>query len=586
MDHKKKKLHPSIWILFAAALSAACHRPAVETLSTTSPPSPELVAIDSLMWTQPDNALNQLIQYYDTVSDRHYANLLLAELLYKNYYEQTNRLELRKAVAYYDSLSCPFFSARSHYINGVGYYEQDSLVPACEEYLKAVEIMEDRFSEKELTGHKAMFMAMAYTRLTDIFSDLYLHEQTIHLGKQSLLYYDKYDAEPWHVAWMLDKIGSHFEMMQQLDSAECYFDEALAFLPDTNCLTYRDISTVKAILLYDKEKKPQSTLNRLYSLLLQAESKKEYFARSLVIGEIFFHEKQLDSAYYWLKNGFIHTENIESKIQSALWLKEICDTLGMTDEMVEYTRFLAENTVTGDYKSILYTELSELYQSFRLQQQEVLHQKKARIEHKKQYLFTGLLSTIIVGVGLLILRNRRKKIKTQEELLVAQREKNKKTETEKKHLLSECERLESELNKKNEKPLDVKNCYKNFRKEPACQSIVSSIHAVHIKTERKVSEYKESALTPTTYRNYLIAINKHGPGSLKELKTRYPRLTNAEIKLCCLALLDLENKEMAVLLQISHQAVGKQMNSLLEKMGKRREELFPSLASVLFSQKE
>ncbi|MBP5573928.1 MAG: hypothetical protein J6X40_07160, partial [Bacteroidales bacterium] len=138
------------------------------------------MAIDSLMWTQPDSALNQLIQYYDTVSDRHYANLLLAELLYKNYYEQTNRTELLKAVAYYDSLSCPFLAARAHYINGVGYYERDSVVLACEEYLKAVEIMEEHFAEKELVKQKAQFMALTYTHLCGLFSDQYLHEQAIY----------------------------------------------------------------------------------------------------------------------------------------------------------------------------------------------------------------------------------------------------------------------------------------------------------------------------------------------------------------------------------------------------------------------
>ena len=50
-------------------------------------PSQELSAIDSLMWHQPDSALARLIPYFDTCAttehNRHYANLLLSELLYK-----------------------------------------------------------------------------------------------------------------------------------------------------------------------------------------------------------------------------------------------------------------------------------------------------------------------------------------------------------------------------------------------------------------------------------------------------------------------------------------------------------------------
>ena len=89
-----------IIFLFFAVLWSACHHPAVKT------PCPiqqqELSIVDSLMWTQPDNALTRLLSCYDTIKDRHYANLLLAELLYKNYYEQTNRAELLEAVTYYD----------------------------------------------------------------------------------------------------------------------------------------------------------------------------------------------------------------------------------------------------------------------------------------------------------------------------------------------------------------------------------------------------------------------------------------------------------------------------------------------------
>ena len=124
-------------------------------------PSLELCAIDSLMWRHPDSALMRLLPWFDTCCrdaachvstatayDRHYANLLLAELLYKNDYAQTNRTELQQAVSYFDSLvvngadtrgvslqtrprrdarrssaqNIAFLDARAHYINGVGYY--------------------------------------------------------------------------------------------------------------------------------------------------------------------------------------------------------------------------------------------------------------------------------------------------------------------------------------------------------------------------------------------------------------------------------------------------------------------------------
>jgi len=100
-------------ILFLSCIVAfsACNRP-VETQNFASLPhtNPALQAIDSLMWTRPDSALALLLDCRDgvrtvsTAYDRHYANLLLSELLYKNDYGQNNREELLKAVDYFDSL--------------------------------------------------------------------------------------------------------------------------------------------------------------------------------------------------------------------------------------------------------------------------------------------------------------------------------------------------------------------------------------------------------------------------------------------------------------------------------------------------
>ena len=152
--------------LFLLALLSACHRP-LKVVEPAETPSPELLTVDSLMWQQPDTALACLVSCFDacttTEYNRHYANLLLSELLYKNDYAQTNRPALRQAVAYFDALAgthdtdtrgvslqaeprrdarrasahdaTAFLAARAHYINGVGYYENDSAVQACTEYI-------------------------------------------------------------------------------------------------------------------------------------------------------------------------------------------------------------------------------------------------------------------------------------------------------------------------------------------------------------------------------------------------------------------------------------------------------------------
>ena len=68
--------------------------------------------IDSLMWQQPDSAFALLQEFAVSpeadsldVFDGHYFQLLVSELLYKNDCQQTNRKDLLRAVAYFDSLT-------------------------------------------------------------------------------------------------------------------------------------------------------------------------------------------------------------------------------------------------------------------------------------------------------------------------------------------------------------------------------------------------------------------------------------------------------------------------------------------------
>ena len=70
-----------------------------------------LQAIDSLMWRQPDSALVVMQGFAGSteadsldVFEGHYCQVLISELLYKNYYAQSNRAELLQTVGYFDSI--------------------------------------------------------------------------------------------------------------------------------------------------------------------------------------------------------------------------------------------------------------------------------------------------------------------------------------------------------------------------------------------------------------------------------------------------------------------------------------------------
>ena len=334
--------HFIIGLSVLLALSA-CNRPdtdPVETRRATSLPtiiaSPELSAINSLMWHQPDSALACLIPYFDTCRDvacnvypenhngnsedvaryvstnvafnRHYAHLLLAELLYKNDYAQTNRPALLQAVRYFDSLVRPtppfkgaggikkdlsqnpnlaFLTARAHYINGVGYYENDSLVPACAEYLKALEVMEEHFDEKDLVGKKARFMTYTYNRLGDMFSDQYMMESSIVCYEKALVYCIIEPTSPQGISNIYTRLGVQYDKLGNKDKMRDSYEQAIKSLPSRDNLGYRDLVVSKALGDYQLGLGLDNSLNAIRQILVQADDDDERLSRYVVIGAIF-----------------------------------------------------------------------------------------------------------------------------------------------------------------------------------------------------------------------------------------------------------------------------------------------------------
>ena len=554
------KTRSVIVFLFYAVLLTACHRPNVEMRHATSlRQSSELLAIDSLMWTQPDSALTCLLACYDTVQDRHYANLLLAELLYKNDYEQTNRAELLEAVAYYDSVTCPFLAARAHYINGVGYYERDSVVAACVEYLKAAEIMEERFSEKEFVGKKAQFMALAYTHVCGLFSDQYLHEQAIYFGRQSLPYYDKFDNEPRHVAWMLDEIGSQYNMMQQWDSAEWYYNQAIAVLKDTNNLTYRDVSTAKAFLNYTKKKEPQPTIKQLHCLLAQAESVKEYLARCLMIGEIYYQEKNIDSAGYYLNQVFDASDNANSRTLAAQHLQEIYMYSGDTLLMNKFTGYLSQQNYAFDIQSYLHSELTKLQQDYIQEREEKKHQRHLRTLMNWSILFLIAL-LILVALTRLMSRKRYCRLKAihkaQQSAIIGRLKQSNR-------MLRE---LQERVQHQSKGEFENKESFATtFLEERICCYILQQVKEGGFKAQIDPRVYKKYALSKQDLLDLRSVVDFHFSQFTIRLSKAYPELTNSDIDYCCLHLLGLSDADLSALMQRAYNTISER-NSKLKKV--------------------
>ena len=520
-----------VWLVLSLAL-AGCGRNGASDPScrdATCHVSP-LSEIDSLMWQRPDTALTVLVDYLtnDTVPAAtsqgrfpdHYAQLLASELLYKNDCEQTNRKDLLLAVDYFDSLrACSndlaFLDARAHYIKGVGSYERDSVVDACREYLQALEVMEDWFDEKELTGHKARFMALVYTRLYSLFSHQYLHEQAILFAKRSLPYYRKLEAS-WQVPWMLEEIGSHYDMMDQLDSADYYYHRAFANISDTLSLLHRDIKARHSFLHYKLDKDPVVPLETLYNLLDHSKSQKEFTARCLGIGEIYFHQLQYDSAWKYLNIVFLQSSSTASKKQAAEWLVGICKIQNRIEQQKQFADYLVPFANQNEKQGIIKSQLSEQFSQYEGKVHEWSHNRK--MKKQKFFVLMGILGLAFVVVIVFGVAKRIRK-------------------------------KEKKIHEKQIEDLTRQFKAKTFFDEPICVNILSIVNDNAFKSKIDYGNYKDYALDKQQLLELRNSAESHFGTAFKTLLNDYPQLTDDDLIYCCLYLLGLENADVAALMQ-------------------------------------
>ena len=637
---------------------AACARPdndPVETRRATSRieqvpepvegPSQKLSAIDSLMWRQPDSALACLIPYFDTCCrdakfcvsttteyNRHYAHLLLSELLYKNDYAQTNRPALLQAVRYYDSLTftlndtpspkrliagssfreggtlsltrndnLSFLTARAHYINGVGYYENDSIVPACAEYLKALELMESRFDEKDLVGKKAKFMTYIYNRLGEMFSEQYMMEPALNCYRHSYDYSVISPISSYTVSNSLYHIGKQYDKKGDKDSADYYYSQALLSIPDSINLYYRDIVSSKTLLSYQMTHQAEMSLERLKQMAVLAADDDERLTRYLLIGSIYFEERQFDSARLFLEPVFLNKDDAVSQIQAAEYLRILYDSLEEKEKSDYYVHFLAANKPMEYESDAKISNLSELYKSYlekKLKQRsEKEKQEERRQATKKTIVVIIPILILIVFILILLIRNKhRKNILAKEEFHQQQlqaKEANariKMEERDKQHMEAieaerQAHRMEQaailgRLKRKNEEVRELRDQIKrqeeleatpkqaeSFVDEPICQLILGRVKEGQFLSQIDCKIYKDYALSKEQVISLREAADHHFGLFTICLSKAYPKLTNSDLDYCCLYLLGLSDADISALMQKAYPTVSQRSRKIKAILG-------------------
>lgn len=565
-----------------------------------------LAEIDSLMWRRADSAFVLLQGFVvspeakelDTY-DEHYCQVLISELLYKNYKQQSNRNDLLRAVDYFDSVvgmdgadargasvqgRNAFLAARAHYINGVGFYERDSLIEACREYLNALRMMEGHFAENELVGHKARFIALTYTRLMDMFSQQFIQEQAIYCGKQSLTYNKIAHSSPGNMANILYHLGKQYDKLNEADSAAYYYEKALETMPGRNSMLYRDVVTSKALFEFEVYGNTTIALDSMKSMAAQATSDTERLNRFLTIGVVYKCMGQYDSAKVYLKPVFEKDSNNASI--AAKYLRDIALAESDTLKANQYSLVLAKDAAAAPENLFRASQLNDLFQNYLHGKQEkaeaerrLAEQEAARLRWKRVLAVTVVVM-MALGLGLWCWLARRKK--EHEAETQTWHEEKQQLQTQVDDALQQLQTqaddaLQQNLQKKeahvnvlenalNQQREEAKQWRMAFLKEPICEAILNKAKSKQI-TTRDVAHELGIALKDEDLERLGEAVAKYYDGFDHVLLSQCPNLKHGYLTLCHLYLLGLSESEIAALKNVSYSAIRKQNESLQEKLG-------------------
>ena len=509
-----------------------------------------LVGIDSLMWRQADSALKVMLEFAGSDEadgmdefEGHYCQVLVAELLFKNDYGQSNREEVLKAVGYFDSIvdlhgaavreRDAFLAARAHYINGVGYYERDSLIEACGEYLNALRMMEGHFAENELVGKKARFMALTYNRLGDLFSAQFMQEPAIYCYKEALAYDRIAQVSPDKIANILYHLGKQYDKLNEADSAACCYEKALELLTERNTLLYRDLISVRALLEYSSRNDTVNSLDSLKRMTAQAANESERLNRYMIIGSIYQDMGRYDSAKAYFEPVLEFEKEYGVASVSARALREIAMSEGDTLKATQYATMLIEETTTAADKQAQVSKLNDLFQNYLQEKQEAASLREQRKAVRMTLAMVMTLVVIAAVVVILMRRSLRKRMAAKE------------AETQRR--LSEASQRHDEAERELQTKMEQAA---QHTKEVLQQRAKAVYHSEEKdKLQRIVSEFE------TTY-----------PRATEKLQTVCPELNETERKLAILTFLRFRAKEEAELLGLSENTVRKYRSALYKKL--------------------
>ena len=507
-----------------------------------------LVAADSMMWSNPDSALLVLEQIPDSRElrgeERALYALLLPQARYKSCVLQENDSLIQIAVDYYEGGGKQERLAQAYFYWGCVYMENKEFPKAISLYLKSLELMPKKDS---------IFVAMLYSHLGNCYNEQDLHSTAREMYRKGYnLCAVKDSARSFYA---LRDIGNTFLLEYQLDSALCYYQQALKIassLQDNECLSliYKNIAG-----LYNELGRYMEAESALSKALPYLTVEEDYTSACSIKGDILNSLNRNDSAVYYWKIG-ARSSNIYVKTSSYSHLfegyKKMKDWENATVYVDSFILFY-DSIQMMNYRA----ELDELMDNHLIE----LHKRELSV--RNQRIVAGLAVLFLLFMFVLVIvylwRDARRK---KEYMALQQRLMENRAEV---MLLNEIPESASntkvaELHKLEEERFSI------------CVSIFRTTEGSRKLDELKKATAKMQVSIADTYRQVMVCdIRKTFADVMKDLKEHYPGLTNDDLLYCILSLLRCSKFIVLCILDVSSDAIKTRKSRIKNKID---EELF------------
>ena len=549
---------------------------------------PQLVAVDSLLISQPDSALMLLRQQLPSfggtegggsIADRMYYYLLLADACNKCYDTLPSDSIMHEVTDFYDAHGTANEQVRAHYLLGCVYRDMGEAPQALDCYHTAIERADTTNKDCDYAQ-----LSRVYGQMAQIYYSQRLIEQQYPTVNKAINYTLRANDTLTAISYFWQK-SSIYEQVRDYETATAILDSLSSWYKNKGDLQNYARAKGRAVVLlidikeYDRVSeniKAYEHSSGLFDTQGNIEKGREvyYYYKGL----FFLRQNDTDSAEFYFRKELQYGKDFNNQNAGAKGLAELYQIIHRPDSSAKYALY-AYAMNDSMYAQMTTNELERMQAMYDYSRHQEIARKKteeARIEKTNRQIAIGIIVFIILLFSYVTYRYIRKEKTGLEKYRSAlkeltnirfERESLKSHESEYMQLIANKDKRIAELETFISKY--GKQLYFTTANAERC------LHESDTYKKLQILAVKGQELTKEDQKVVCMLISEYLPGFDDFMTTNKPRLKANEYPICLLLRLHFKAVEISGMLNLSKSQVSQLcsdiMNKLFEKKGSSKE---------------